>query len=120
MKGRTKEEILYTDFKSFSIADKKFGLSQIFTMNIEEVINELEDYVKLVNTVSDNNNYQFVCLFVTDIINDGSYAIYSDGACDIVKEAFGLDKIYQGIFVKNILSRKKQILPLIMNEMENR
>ena len=119
LKGRTKEEILYTDFKSYPVSDVKIGLSQIFTMNFDEVMSEIDQYVNLVNDVSNKNGFEFICLFITDILNDGSYVIYSDKARDVVKNAFDLEDIYQGVFIKNILSRKKQVVPLIMNEMEN-
>ena len=119
LRGRSKEEILYTDFKTYSVTEKKIGLSQIFTMNIEEVMNEINEYIELVNQVSIKNDYYFVCLFITDILNNGSYVIYSDNANGIIRNAFNLDNVYQGVFIKDILSRKKQVLPLIMNEMEN-
>jgi len=119
LKGRTKEEILYTDFKTYPVNNKKIGLSQIFTMNIEEVVNEIDEYVELVNSVSENSGLYFVCMFVTDILSNGSYIIYSDNATNIIKNAFNLENLEQGVFVKDILSRKKQVLPLIMNEMEN-
>lgn len=119
LKGRTKEEILYTDYKSYPVSSKKIGLSQIFTMNIDEVLEEVEDYVNLMNDICKKSNYYFICLFVTDIINNGSYVIYSDNAKDIIKESFNLSSIYQGIFIKDILSRKKQVVPIIMDYMEN-
>lgn len=119
LKGRTKEEILYTDYKTYPVDNKRIGLGQIFTMNIEEVIDEVQEYTNLVNNVSDKNGLYFVCLFVTDILNNGSYIIYSDNAKDIIKNSFNLENVYQGVFAKDILSRKKQVLPLIMNEMEN-
>ena len=119
LKGRTKEEILYTDFKTYPINNKKIGLSQIFTMNIEEVMEEVNEYIELINSVSKKSDLYFVSIFVTDILNNGSYIIYSDNATNVIKNAFNLESIEQGVFVKDILSRKKQVLPLIMNEMEN-
>lgn len=119
LKGRTKEEILYTDYKSYPVNDKKIGLSQIFTINIDEVLEEVEDYVNLMNIICKKSNYYFICLFVTDIINNGSYVIYSDNARDIIKESFNLSSIYQGIFIKDILSRKKQVVPIVIDYMEN-
>lgn len=119
LKGRTKEEILYTDYKTYPVNNVRIGLGQIFTMNIEEVLDEVNDYVDLVNIASKNNNLYFVCLFVVDILNNGSYVIYSDNAKDVIKSAFELKDIYQGVFVKDLISRKKQVVPLIINEMEN-
>jgi len=119
LKGRTKEEILYTDYKTYPVNNVRIGLGQIFTMNIEEVLDEINDYVELVNNASKNNDLYFVCLFIVDILNNGSYVIYSENATNIIKSAFNLENIYQGVFVKELISRKKQVVPLIINEMEN-
>jgi len=70
------------------------------------------------NNVSNNNNYLFVCLFVTDILENGTYILYSDRAKEVLESAFGIKDIKQGHFLKGIISRKKQILPVLMNDME--
>ena len=116
--GMTKEQVLYKDYKSYTIDNGKVGLGQVITMDIEEVLNEKDDYVKLLNTVSESNNYLFVCLFVTDILKNGTYVLYSDRAKEVLESAFGIKNIKQGNFLKGIVSRKKQILPVLMNDME--
>ena len=116
--GMTKEQVLYKDYKSYTIDNGKVGLGQVITMDIEEVLNEKDDYVKLLNTVSESNNYLFVCLFVTDILKNGTYVLYSDRAKEVLESAFGIKNIKQGDFLKGIVSRKKQILPVLMNDME--
>lgn len=118
LKGKTLEEILYTDFKTYTVEDKKIGLGQIMTTNIEEVEEKLEDYVNLLNTVVDNKEYYFICLFVTDILKNGTYVIYSDRAKDILENAFKIKNINQLCYLNKIVSRKKQILPAIMSEMQ--
>lgn len=118
LKGKTIEEILYTDFKTYNVDNKKIGLGQIITTNIEEVTNDLDKYVELFDEVCERNDYYFVSLFVTDILKNGSYVIYSKRAYEILKEAFNLDNLEQATFIEKIVSRKKQILPEIMNQME--
>lgn len=116
--GMTKEQVLYKDYKNYTIDNQRVGLGQVITMDIEEVLGEKEEYIRLLNTVCESNNYLFVCLFVTNILENGTYVLYSDRAKEILESAFGIKDIKEGYFLKGIVSRKKQILPVLMNDME--
>ena len=118
LSGMTKEQVLYKDYKSYTIGDNRVGLGQVITMDIKEVLNEKEEYIKLLNNVANNNNYLFVCLFVTDVFENGTYVLFSDRAKEVLESAFDIKEIKQGQFLKGIISRKKQILPVLMNDME--
>ena len=118
LEGMTMEQVLYKDYKNYTIDNQRIGLGQVITMDIKEVLNEKDEYIKLLNNVSKNNNYLFVCLFVTDILENGTYVLYSDRAKEVLESAFGIKDIEQGHFLKGIISRKKQILPVLMNDME--
>ena len=61
-----------------------------------------------------NNEYNVVALFVTDIINNGSYILYSDNSEKIFKECYGED-LEEAKFLPGIFSRKKQIIPTLMD-----
>ena len=117
IKGKTKEEVLYTDYKNYPVLDYKIGLGQIFTTNPSEILDEKMGYIELLNQVSDGNGYYFVALFVTDILNNGSYVLYSERAFEIFKKVFKNKDLEQGGFLEGVVSRKKQILPGIMLEM---
>lgn len=117
LKGKTKEEVLYTDYKNYPVGDHKIGLGQLSTTNPDEILETIDEYVELLNEVADANDYYLVALFVTDIINNGSYVIYSKRAEDILRKVYKNDKLTQGTFLEGVVSRKKQILPGIMLEM---
>ena len=74
----------------------------------------------LLNQVSKNNEYMVVALFITDVMKNGSYIIYNDKASEILKDSFNLDQIYQGLYLDNVVSRKKQIIPAIMDVLERK
>ncbi len=116
--GMTREQVLYKDYKNYTIDNSKVGLGQIITTDIDELMNEKEEYINLLNTVSESNNYLFVCLFVTNILENGTYVLFSDRAKDVLENAFGIKDIKQGQFLKGIVSRKKQILPVLINDIE--
>ena len=117
LKGKTREEVLFTDYKTYPVLETKIGLGQVLTTNPDEILRDMNSYVELLNKVSNTNDYYLVCLFVTDIIKGGSYVLYSDRAYDILKRAFKNESLEQGSFLEGVVSRKKQILPVIMFEM---
>ena len=114
--GKTKEEILYNDFKKYPTKEGTIGLGQIYTTNIEEIEKEQEEYINMLNKLSTINEYKFLALFVTDIIKNGTYVYYSEKGKEILEKAFNTE-LKQGYFLKNILSRKMQILPNILDIM---
>ena len=117
LKGKTKEEVLYTDYKNYPVGNYHIGLGQISTTNPDELLEEKEEYVDLLNQVADGEDYYFVALFVTDIIKKGSYVLYSKRAEDILRNVYKCEDLTQGTFLEGVVSRKKQILPGIMLEM---
>ena len=117
LKGKTKEEVLYTDYKNYPVGNYHIGLGQISTTNPDELLEEKEEYVDLLNQVADGEDYYFVALFVTDIIKKGSYVLYSKKAENILRNVYKREDLTQGTFLEGVVSRKKQILPGIMLEM---
>lgn len=119
LEGKTMEEILYNDFKNFAIDNKKIGVGQIFTMNIDDIHAHEKDLLDLIERTAKNNNYTLIALFVTDIVNNGSYMFYNEKAKDILENCFSKE-INQGTYIPNCVSRKKQIIPPIMNYLEKK
>lgn len=118
VKGKTPYEVLYTDFKIFPLGDRKMGIGQITTTDAEEILSDKEAYINLLNQVSIENDYYFTALFITDIIENGSYILYSDEGASLLRSAYGLRTITEGTYLPNIVSRKKQVVPNIMAQYE--
>ena len=53
-------------------------------------------------------------LAITDIFKNGSFILFNSNAINIIKNAYG-EKSEQGDFIEGMVSRKKQMLPPIMN-----
>lgn len=116
--GMSKEDVLYNDYKLFTINDKKFAVGQFFTMNFDDINKEIDGYIDVLNKVAEGNDYSLVALYVTDIIQNGSYVIYSSKAKGIMDVAYQTD-VNEGYFVPGCVSRKKHIVPLIMGVLES-
>lgn len=120
MKGKSISEIIYGDFKSFVVDNQKVGIGQVSTMKADELLSNRNKFVNTLNNLSKNEDYNVIALFVTDILKNGSYIFFNDSSKSIIAGSFGVDNIEQGHFFEGLVSRKKQIIPRIMNYMDNK
>ena len=112
--GKTIEEITLADMKIFPINNDKIAVSQVFTLNSEEILERKDEYIEVLNKLCETKGYCITILCLTDIINNGSYILYNTKSEEKVKEALELANIYEGVYIDGVLSRKKQIIPKIM------
>jgi manganese-dependent inorganic pyrophosphatase len=71
----------------------------------------------VLDEVAEANNFALVALYVTDIIKNGSYVIFNSRGSNIMDIAYQTN-VNQGYFIKGCLSRKKHVIPLIMEVIE--
>ncbi|MDO5003096.1 MAG: putative manganese-dependent inorganic diphosphatase [bacterium] len=117
--GMSKEDVLYNDFKLYTVGEDTFGVGQFFTMNFDEIEKEMDEYVKVLDSIAEANNYSFLALYVTDIIKNGSYVLYNTKAQDKVEIMYANLDVVEGFFVDKCVSRKKNVIPLVMELFEN-
>ncbi len=117
LEGYSAEQIFYRDFKEFVISNKKTGISQIFTLDIDEVKSKQEQLTDYMENLRTSKNYDLLILAITDIVNEGSYFFYSSTNENIIANAFSIESS-QGAFAKDIVSRKKQIVPMLTKTIE--
>ena len=116
--GFSVEDIIYRDYKTYNANGYKFSIGQILTVDFNDIEEKKEEYIKELNEISRRNGYKVSALFVTNILDKSSYVLYNDSAEYIMKEAYGLNNMYQGIILDGVLSRKKQMVPNIMDIIE--
>ena len=119
IKGKSISEVIHGDFKNFMVDNQKIGIGQVSTMNTEEIMGMKDDFVKVLNEIAYDEDYSAIALFVTDIMKNGSYIFYNESSTKIFAESFSCENIKEGTFFKGLVSRKKQIVPNIMNYMDN-
>lgn len=116
LKGKTKEEIINTDIKSFNYDDEtRYAVSQIFTLDIDSINKDLDSYIELIEDMKRSGNYKFIVVAITDILKNGSYFIFTSSGKDIIEAGYALQDIKQGMYIDGQVSRKKQIVPALIN-----
>lgn len=119
IQGMSFEEVFYQDFKTYKVEHGTIGISQIITMDFDEIKKDIHKYVDLLNTIS-YQTYQIAVMFVTDVVRNGSYVIYNSDAEDYIREAYHISNIEEGSYIPGLVSRKKQMLPKLMEVLEKR
>lgn len=116
--GKSVAELINMDLKTYSVGNKTLGISQIMTMDFDTIKENIDEFINKLNEMV-NTNYSIVVIFITDIIKNGSYVLYNTKSADIIADSFGIKNIHQGAFLPKMVSRKKQILPAILNTVDN-
>jgi len=117
LEGQSIEEIFYKDFKEFQLSTCKTGISQVFTLDIDDVFNRKELFINYIKKVHKQMNYDITLLLITDILKEGSYILYQSKHNTVIPSAFDvIDE--QGAFVEDVVSRKKQVIPKLLNAIE--
>lgn len=111
----TAEQLINIDSKEFESGDLKFQIAQVNTASIDEVLKDkLAIETAMQNFINDNGLNLFVFL-ITDIINSNSQAIALGNNTDIFEKAFNKRLENNMAFLEGVVSRKKQVAPVILN-----
>lgn len=116
LEGQTGVEIFFKDFKDFESDDRKIGVSQVFTLNLDSVLTRQHEIMEVLNSTHDNNHYTVTLFLVTDILKNGSYIYFRSEISNLMNSVFEKE-VEQGSFIDNVVSRKKQIIPRIFEEL---
>ena len=119
LKSKTPSEIFYQDFKRFNVDDITLGVGQISSMNKRE-LNSIKKKIKeYIEAEFDNFNLSMVFFMLTNIIEQKTELImYGDNSENIVKQAFDTTIEDGACILQNTVSRKKQVIPEIVNVLQ--
>ena len=119
--NKTEEEILNQDFKIFHSGDYTFGVSQISALSRTELDKVQARVVPLLDKMQVEKQLDMLFVMLTDILNESTYLIYSGAeAASIAASAYNLPQSRDGIMLKGVVSRKKQLIPELINVINER
>ena len=117
--GMDESDIIYKDYKTYKVGDESISISQVFTTDINVFKDITPKLIEELNAISLNNNFKASLLFITNFLTNNSYVLFSDNAKNIVEMAYGFEEIKQGELLKNVVSRKKQMVPNILDALDH-
>lgn len=119
LKGKTAEEICFMDFKQFAVNQMTFGVGQINSMNQEELDAIKEKVSGCLETLREKHGLDMIYFMLTNIIEESTELLCcGHGAKAIVIGAFDLSEDEEKALLKGVVSRKKQLVPALMSQIQ--
>ncbi|MEA1957896.1 MAG: putative manganese-dependent inorganic diphosphatase [Euryarchaeota archaeon] len=112
IKGKTAKEILFQDFKEYSLGDKKIAVSQIMVIDKEEIRAKERDIKSEMAKLCDEKRYDLVVLLITNPLETGEEVLVK-GEKRIIEKAFAVEVQNDKCFIPRTLSRKRDFIPKI-------
>lgn len=108
------DELIAQDLKEYVSGDTVFAISQVETMDMTPYKERQQALIEAMQHMCYRRGYALMCLMITDILEAGTEFIVAGDKSGLVKEAFGTTGADAGsVFLKGVLSRKKQVVPVI-------
>lgn len=114
----TPEQVINIDSKLFEKDGKKFKIAQINTADVNDVFKNQSYFEAAINNEIKNDNLDLYVFAATDILNSNSKIITMGSKSNVVEKAFGVSLDNNTAMLENVVSRKKQILPNILNNLD--
>jgi manganese-dependent inorganic pyrophosphatase len=120
--GKSPEEILYQDYKDFTLNETAFGIGQLSSAYEDELAEIKEKLLPLLPAACRDHKTDMIFFMLTDITGNRSEILFSgDEAGELIEKAFHrtgdlVRKPGDGrsLILEGVVSRKKQLAPAIL------
>ena len=116
LKDKSPEEIFYQDYKKFiAEGDVCFGVGQISSMDADELREIKERLIPFMVSECGRHGVSRVYFMLTDIMEQSTELLfYGEGSEEMAVHAFKIEPQDGTIYLKGVVSRKKQLIPPLM------
>ena len=120
LKDKSDDEIFYQDFMRFTSGIVTIGVGQITSL-IGDELDRLKGRMEaFMEKALENNGLDMIFFMLTNIMTESSEILCcGQNAKQIVIEAFDLPEDSEEIILKKVVSRKKQVVPLLMSTLQH-
>jgi len=115
MADKSAEELFYQDFKQFKMGDLELGVGQVNSMDSNELMEVKGRILDFMNKVHKETNLDMVLFMLTDIYNERTELLFTGSNTELISKAFDGKKGRNSIMLPGVLSRKKQVIPPLLN-----
>ena len=121
LRGKSVEEICFQDFKVFNVKDTRFGVGQITSMNQDELDEVKERLIPYLEEARKTQGLHMLYLMMTNILEESTELLCcGENAKEQVLEAYELSGDTEKILLKGVVSRKKQMIPVLVTYLQQK
>ena len=121
LRGKSVEEICFQDFKVCNVKDPRFGVGQITSMNQDELDEVKERLIPYLEEARKTQGLHMLYLMMTNILEESTELLCcGENAKEQVLEAYELSGDTEKILLKGVVSRKKQMIPVLVTYLQQK
>lgn len=113
LSDKSLEDLLSLDAKEFTFGTVKSVVAQVNAVDVNDVLNRKEELVSLLNKNVEEKGLNLFFFFITDILNNDSVAIVAGNLALDAAKAFGKELVDNQFDLPGVVSRKKQVVPVL-------
>ena len=120
LSSKTASEILHQDFKKFTVDDMNIGIGQINSMSFEELLEIKEKVEPELKKAAEDGGLDMLFFMLTNIVDESSEVLFTGAKSQYtINSAFGINVTGDKATLPGVVSRKKQLLPAIVEAIQN-
>ncbi|MBC1997014.1 manganese-dependent inorganic pyrophosphatase [Listeria marthii] len=104
---------LLLDAKEFNMNDNKVEIAQINVVDVNDVLSRRAEVEALITNTIVEKGLDLYLFVITNILTNDSVGIAIGSKTDVVEEAYGVKFIENQAPLKGVVSRKKQVVPIL-------
>lgn len=115
--NRSPEEIVSSDMKIYTAGGMNFAIAQAEVSDLNEVTKQLEPLNKALDDLRNSKSLDFAMLMVTDVVRGSSRILLSNPPA-VLDELPYIPQADNTRLAEGVVSRKKQLLPVVLGLLE--
>ncbi len=120
LKTASIDSLLQRDFKNFEMSGNKVGIAQLSAFNFELLKKRKKDFYEEMQQLLNQQGYKAIVLMLTDVQSMGSEVVLAGAYQADIAKAFKLELNNHSGWAAGVMSRKKQVVPLIEKVFKNK
>ena len=113
LSDKTIADLLSLDAKEFQMGSAKVEIAQVNAVDVNDVLARQAELEAAMNSIISEKGLDLFVFVVTDILNNDSVAIALGSATQAVEKAYNVTLTDNKAILKGVVSRKKQIVPVL-------
>ena len=109
---KSADAMLHADYKEFHIAGHDLAVSQVTCMDSERLLERKEEFLTAMRAIRKERRFDTMILMITDVLLEGTQLLFV-GDEDTISQAFNIRAEENCAFLPKIMSRKKQVIPML-------
>jgi len=114
LRARSIAQLVSTDSKEFSMGGAKVEIAQVTAIDVDDVLSRQDELEVALRDIIATKGLDLFLFVITDILNNDSVAVAMGPRASAVETAYGVALENNRALLKGVVSRKLQIVPVLI------